>query len=504
MNNKSKKVIEKKYFFKFYKNVFLLTIGLILLNSCDEFIDKEPEDLIATGSFYSTPNELAFAVNGVYSLQRDIYGDHLWYLMQESRSDNVGMVPSNADGALNIFQEESSNNILSLFWTRLYILINNANTIIEKANDITSNNSQEELLIARVVGEAKFLRALSYFHLTTTWGGVPLRTLPTSDFDNAAIPKSSQADVFEFIISDLKAAAESLPNNYSGDIFNEVGRATKFAAQALLGKVYLQSGNSQAASDALANIIGQYELLTNFKDIYAAGNDNHAESIFEVGFNPSSLTVMVFNNFFLSTEIAAELGVASGGYGQVPIYFPTEDLMGIYENNDLRAEASFSEFDGVAYISKFIDLSATAEGSDINWIILRYADVLLMKAEADGESTASYELINQVRRRGFGQDPMTPDATIDIDASTPGTFFEKLQLERRREFAFEEQRWIDLLRFPESETISIINNYLATEYADYDNYDLVTPVDSHNLVYPIPALEVTISNKVVTQNPGYE
>jgi len=501
-NTKIKRNIEKKDFSKFHIILFSFMMGLFLtLSSCDDFIEVEPSDVIATGSFYSNPEELAFAVNGVYSLQRDIYGDNLWFILQEIRSDNAG-IPGYGEGdaSLNYFQETSTNNILSLQWTRLYILINNANTIIQRAVDVPQNNATEEALVARIVGEAKFLRALSYFHLATSWGGVPIRTMPTSDFDNAVIPKSSRSDVFAFIINELIEAAEVLPTSYSGGPLNEVGRATKYAAQALLGKVYLQNGNASAASAALTNVISHYQLLPDFKDIFAPGNDNHSESIFEVGFNPSSQTGMTFNNFFLTTDIATELGVAAGGFGNEPIYFPTQDVMSIYEANDLRAAESFSEFEGVAYISKFIDPDAAGEeGSDINWIILRYADVLLMKAEADGESSASYELINQVRRRGFGQNPTVADPAIDINASTTGTFFEKVQLERRREFAFEEQRWIDLQRFSESETVDIMNNNLSTEYPT----DNVPPIDEHNLVYPIPALEIEVSNNVVTQNPGY-
>lgn len=493
--------IEKKDFSKFQIILFSLMLGLFLsLTSCDDFIDVEPTDVIATGSFYSNADELAFAVNGVYALQRGIYGDNLWFIMQEIRSDNVTNISGNADAALDIFQETSTNNILSLHWTKLYILINNANMLLAKSVDVPQNNATEAVLIKRLVGEAKFIRALAYFHLTTTWGGVPLRKTPTTDFDNAIVATSSQKDVFDFIIKDLTEASEVLPDRYPGGSLNEVGRATRFAAQALLGKVQLQNGNKVAASAALTNVIGQYKLLPNFEDIFAPGNDNHSESIFEVGFDPTSQTGMTFNNFFISTGIAAHLGVAAGGFGGEPIYFPTQDVMGIYEPNDLRAAASFSEFGGVEYINKFIDLSAVGEGSDINWIILRYADVLLLKAEADGESSASYELINQVRRRGFGKDPMVANPAIDINISTSGTFFEKVQLERRRELAFEEQRWIDLQRFSKVESVKIMNNHFVNEYPVAGR----PKMDTHNLLYPIPSLEIKISKGLVTQNPGYD
>jgi hypothetical protein len=149
------------------------------------------------------------------------------------------------------------------------------------------------------------------------------------------------------------------------------------------------------------------------------------------------------------------------------------------------------------YISKYIDLAAAGDGSDINLVLLRYADVLLMKAEADGENAASYELINQVRRRAFGGNPSVADSAADIDAASPGTFLEKVMLERRRELVFENQRWLDITRLPDSEALSIINNHLALEYPE------VPMVDAYRLIYAIPQTEIDVSNNVVTQNPGY-
>ena len=296
-------------------------------------------------------------------------------------------------------------------------------------------------------------------------------------------------------------AAGVLPNSYSGGPFNEEGRATSLAAQAMLGKVQLQMGNASAASAALDNVIGQYSLLANYSDIYAAGNDNTAESIFEVSFNPVNQTGLGMNNIFIPSSVATSLGIVAGGFaGRLPA-FPTQDVQTIYEPGDLRAAASFTTYDNDGsmeqYISKYVDLAAAADGSDINILLLRYADALLMKAEADGENAASYELINQVRRRAFGQDPNVADAAIDIDGSTPGTFLEKVLLERRRELAFEGHRFFDLKRLSSGEALSTINTHLAAEYTG------VPAVQEFQLIYPIPQGEIDVSNGVVTQNPGY-
>ena len=488
--------------------LFSLSLSIMasaVLTSCDDFIDVDPEAVIGADSFFSTPEEIVIGVNGVYALQRGLYGDNLWFIKQEVRSDNVGMADRGTDGIFDVLGEEANSNLLITSWSTIYAIINNANRVISAGEALETSTSDDAALVARAVAEAKFLRALTYFHLVVNWGGVPLRTEPTQDFDNTPLARSSASEVYDFIISDLTDAANVLPESYSDAVFEEVGRATSLAANALLGKVHLQNGNSAAASAALNNVIGRAELLPNYSDIFAPGNDNHAESIFEVGFDPAAGTGWGDNDFFITPEIAQFLGVASGGFPGTtdgrPLYFPSIEVQGIYETGDLRLDTSITSFDSAAgtvqYISKYVDLGAADQGSDINWIILRYADVLLLKAEADGESAASYELINQVRRRAFGQNPNTPDPAIDIDATSPGTFFEKVMLERRRELVFEEQRWIDILRHPAAEAVSIINNHLTTEYPD----EAITPITTDHLLQLIPAEEIRISDGLVDQNP---
>ncbi|MCG8308070.1 MAG: RagB/SusD family nutrient uptake outer membrane protein [Cytophagales bacterium] len=478
----------------------ILTIAVLLISSsCDDFIDIAPEDRIDANAFFSNPDELLFALNGVYAQQRNIYGNLDHFNLIEARSDNAGQNQEDQKERVETdTYEETPGNLLMLnVWTRNYVLINNANTVIARAPDVPTENQVEQELVDRAVGEAKFLRAMSYFTLVNMFGGLPLRTEPTTDFDNASIPRSSEADIYDRIIMDLTDASNILPESYDGGPFNEIGRATKYAALALLGKVQLQNGNPSAASTALQSVIGKYSLLADYSAIHAAGNDNTAESIFEVSFNPSNQTGLGMNNAFIPASVASELGIVAGGTALLPT-FPTMDITTIYEDGDLRADVSFTAYTGgnaPYYISKYMDLDAAGDGSDINMVVLRYADVLLMKAEADGESAASYELINQVRRRAFGQDPSTPDPGIDIDASTPGTFIEKVMLERRRELVFESQRWLDLRRLPESEALNIINSHMSDEYTD------VPTVDAKRLIYPIPQQEIDVSGGIVEQNP---
>lgn len=492
--------ILKSAFMKSQIRIFIV-IAMIISASCDDFIEVAPESSIDASAFFSNADELVFALNGVYARQRGIFGNQNYFNVIESRSDNVVQDQDEQKERVetDTYEETPGNLLVVDIWTRNYVLINNANTVIARAPDVPFSSDAEEALIGRAVGEAKFLRAMSYFTLVKMFGGLPLRTEPTLDFANATIPRSSVADVYDLIVRDLTDASAVLPDSYNGGPNNEVGRATRLAAQALLGNVQLQNGNASGASAALNNVIGKYSLLADYADIHAAGNDNTAESIFEVSFNPTNQTGLGFNNALIPASEAARLGIVAGGASKLSIY-PTADVQTIYETGDIRAAASFTSYinssgNPAPYISKFIDLAAAGDGSDINLVLLRYADVLLMKAAADGESAASYELINQVRRRAFGQDPNTPDPAVDIDASTPGTFMDKVMLERRRELVFEGHRWFDLLTLPSGEALTIINNHMAAEYTG------VPTANANRLIYPIPQVEIDVSGGIVEQNP---
>jgi hypothetical protein len=486
-----------------YSHIKILALTLVLsLASCEEFLDVAPKGTIDATAFFSNPDELLFALNGVYALQRTVYGSSLYYLLDEARSDNAKLDQTEQKERVetDTYEETPGNLPLVNLWTSLYVIINNANTVITRAPTVPTESAVEEDLVKRAAAEAKFIRALSYFTLSHMWGGAILRTEPTTDFDNAAKGRSSLDATYDFIIQDLTAAAADLPDSYDGSSLSEVGRATSYAALTLLGKVQLQRGNNAAAAAALQQVIGVYSLLAEYSSIYAAGNDNTAESIFEVSFNPSNQTGLGFNNALIPASEATRLGIVAGGQAGKLVNFPTQDITTIYEDGDLRADATFATYEGgnsTHYFNKFIDYDAAGDGSDINMVALRYADVLLMKAEADGESAASYELINQVRRRAFGQDPEVADAAIDINASTPGTFIEKLMLERRREFVFENQRWMDLKRSPEAEALAIINANMEAEYTG------IPVVDAHSFIYPVPQQEIDVSKDVVDQNPGY-
>ena len=490
---------------KLYKLCSFTLILLLSIAGCsDDFLDLEPQDRIDGSSFFSNDNEMIIGVNGVYAAQRTILargdgGTPLLYTLLESRSDNAGS--DHTDQAerveTDLFNETPGNNPIIGAWESMWTAINLANLVIASAETAEG----DQAIISRVAGEAKFIRAFTYFHAVNLWGALPLRTQPTQDFSNTILPRASVDEVYNLMVQDLTEAAGVLPASYPGGFGNEPGRATSGAALTLLGKVELQRGNNAAAEAALRQVLGRYELLNNFADIHNSGNDNIAESIFEINNNPANQTGWFGNNAFIPNNVAADLGIVAGGSGRLFLsIYPTQDLVDSFDPADGRIPATFGiDTEGTyqgPYISKFIDLGAATAGSDINLVLLRYADVLLMLAEAIGENAESYGYINQVRSRA---------GLPIIDASSPGTFIEKVMNERRWEFAFELHRWIDLLRLPQDEVINIMTAQLTAQ--QQDKFGLVFDTSlirvERNLLYPLPQTEIDVSEGVVEQNPGF-
>jgi len=467
--------------------VFGLVLMITLFTSCsDNFLDVVPQDRIDKTTFYSTADQVIIGVNGVYASLRSDYGNLNLFTMREARSDNGQLNPNGQSEQISLdsFNETPGNLLVLDGWTNMYRTISLANAVIQNGPKATG----DQALIARAIAEAKFLRGLTYFQLVQLWGQVPLRTTIT-DVENAPVASSSAIDVYNQIVKDVTEASTGLPDSYPGGLTKEVGRATKFAALALLGKVELQRGNKAAAVSALNQVIGKYSLMANYADIHKAGNDNNAESIFEVNFNPSNQTGMGLPANLVYQSEMTRLGVKANGT-TAPAVIPTNDLISSYEVGDLRKAATItiSVAENKPYVSKYLDLSAAAQGHDINLVVIRYADVLLSLAESLGETPTAYGYINQVRARaGLGA----------IDGSSPGTFIDKVMKERRIEFAFEQSRWFDLLRLPSAQVTALMSAQLTVQQG------VTVTVTANDLLFPIPQPEIDLANGLVKQNDGY-
>jgi len=274
--------------------------------------------------------------------------------------------------------------------------------------------------------------------------------------------------VYNQLISDLTKAEALLPQSYGS---GNLGRATQGAVATLLGRIYLTIGDKTNAATTLRRVTG-YSLVPSVADLWGAENEHNSESIFEVeyegGFGNQG-------NSFTSQFNGDLSGTVTGGQRNIP----ERDLLDAHEAGDER----FDLFDGITetntgWTTKYGATNPFSEDdAPNNWVVFRYADVLLMLAEALGEGTEAYTLINQVRTRaGLGS----------IDANTPGSFAEKLLKERRIELAFENHRWADLLRFGVVETVMSAQG---------------KPING-KLLFAIPQRELDL-NSSFDQNSGY-
>ena len=407
-------------------------IGLLGFISCSEsFTDLSPISQRNTGVFYETGTDMVTAVNAIYNaLKEDGCYNQSYWVLQELRSDNTFWDGTGLAEEITVFDkftDISTSDISEAAWNDSYLGISRANIVLSRIDDIDMDAS----LKSRLSGEALFLRSLFYYHLAVAYGNIPLVLTETSSVNEGESHAQVNASaIFNQIIGDLQQAASSLPASYGG---SDLGRATSGAALALLGKVYLTNGDKQGAANALRQVTG-YSLVEDYANLWGVENEHNSESIFEVefegGFGDQG---NAFTNQFHGDLSAS---VTSGQRN-----IPERDLVEAFEEGDTRYAATLAGVteDATGWPIKYGTTNPfTEDDAPNNWVVLRYADVLLMLAEAVGEGDEGYSLINQVRTRaGLGP----------IDASSPGSYDDKLLQERRVELAFENHRWADLLRF---------------------------------------------------------
>jgi len=419
------------------KKIILSLIIGITVSACKDFTDLAPISNRNGAVFYNNANDFVFGINASYTMLQGsgVYGRAYW-TMFEMRSDNTdqgldqtGLARQYTD--INQFTEDALNEQVDVAWSESYRLIANCNVILDRIVSVDMDANLKD----QIIGEALFLRSLAYYNLAIAFGNIPLQV--TAFVPGDELIQVDARAVYTQLLGDLVIAEQNLSATNS-----DMGRATKGAAATLLAKVMLTNGDRSSAETVLRRIIANYNysLLGNFSDLWGEANENNAESIFEVQFisggigQGSSFT----NDFSPSADLQT-----GEGFGRNR---PTAVMENSYEDNDLRfsssMDTSYIDVDSVVqianYIKKYESDPPIGDDSDINFVVFRFADVLLMLAEAIGESGESYGLINQVRARA---------GLADIDGSTPGTFDEKLLHERQVELAFENHRWPDLLRF---------------------------------------------------------
>ena len=480
----------------------LIAIALLgfSFSSCSDFLEQNPQTDLSENDFYKTADDILSAVNGAYSsLQEgDIYGN--WYVFGEIPSDNTRNQLSGSVTTQNEFDQfyiDTQNSMIASFWKAAYKVINRTNTVLGRIDGIEINAE----LANRYKLECKFIRALMYFNLVRVYGDVPLVLKEISISESYDILREPKENVYNQIIADLKEA-QGLPVSYSTA---EDGRATQGAAKALLADVYMTLHKYAEAETILAEIInsGQYSLLENtpgslnidgYKNVFSPVNHNSKEGIFEIqflkgGYGEGSNYA---NNF--APENSGTNVVAVGGTGGNNI--PEMDIYNAYEEGDLRRDFSMSlgyydnrknnEWVESRYVCKFMDVPYQNNDASNNYPVIRYADVILMYAEAlnqNGKTAEACKYLNMTRRRGFGYQT-TETSPVDLQTTDKAQFALMVEQERRVELAFENHRWFDLIRTGRAVEVMRSKGFSLNET---------------NLICPIPQKQIDVNPKL-TQN----
>jgi hypothetical protein len=481
---------------------------LALVTSCDSFLEPDPFDALATQNFYHSAEDAVTAVNAVYSQAQWEYF-YFWYESDMASDDALASANFGADGhQLASYTFDPTLWSLDDVWGNAYKTIIRANVVLDRVPGIVMDTTQR----AAVLGQAHFLRGLMYFNLVRMFGDVPVMEHEVKSVAEAQVPATPAAQVYDLIESDLKTAIAQLPPSWSG---NDLGRATSGAATALLAKVYLTQGDWNDAAKYAGDVInsGTYSLNTDWEDNFRVALANrNPESIFEIQYGAPETTPGVVGSVVSLFTLPS--GFPGGdAYGLIQV---NPQLVSLYAADDQRGAgatymtspytdamgrtATWGVPNGAAF-HKWLDESNTKDMTarawqqmPNNWIVLRYADVLLMYAEAvneGGTATAgsAEDALNQVRTRaGIGTVAGLGQAALR----------DSIRVERRREFAFEGQRWFDLSRWGVLDSVITAKTKLMQTLQPGET-------DVHGVksnLFPIPQTELN-SNPNLKQNPGW-
>ncbi len=513
------------------KNLFIgLVLIVILFSFCTkEFVNINPVSSQTADDFFKDTTAYSKSVFAIYSNLASVYSNFLPTLV-ESRSDNIYHGNVNAGGgiqaSIQLFGEQTDNSFLLNTYVGLYQVIFNANVALNALATGQINEQNKTVFI----GEASFLRALAYFNLVRLWGGVPIITKPIATAQEANnTPRATAAEVYQQIIADLTVANTNLPEAY---LATQQGRATKEAATALLGKVYLTMQDWGNATTTLKQAVA----------LHVKNNANIDAMMINANFKDPAKSVFIAANAAQKEEIVFALSYAAtttnGGnflnaYNNV--FMITTDLK---SNAFLPGDARIPTTPTAANAAGITKLP-TANGTNLanGFPLIRYADVLLMLAEALNEqaySSASgvaitaanyasmpsaasttqtaYDLINRVRWRA-GLTTLLTESNLDAQLNTKNTVVattnqEKLRKyifeERRRELCYEMQRWFDIIRYGtggiDPKTGSPVTSLGITILNAY-----VPGATIQRFLYAIPQQEIDVYNNASTfpQNAGY-
>lgn len=515
----------KKYSFKY----IIVLLGLLPFIACKKFLDDNPKTALTTGNAYGTADDIENALAGCYNTfySSDYYQ---WenVMLSDVRSDNAYPGGNNEETFYDYdrFILPPSNTHSYAHWKMFYNGIARCNVLLTKIAEVTDASLTEERR-KQIVGEISFLRAFHYYQLVKLYGGVPLELESnTADPEKTRKPRATEKEVYDQIVSDLETAVENLPDHYNGPSGSAIEntasvnkvRATKGAANAMLAKVWAQRSDRDYNKvlqycDAVINSPAGYALMGSYTDVFDGNHDYNEESILEIPYLAGSASAACWGvQLFLAPE---------DGWQKYCV--PSKDLVAAYDaaGDEVRKNANI------------IFMKTDANGDPISWAdenwnpcqdpdtaipfnykqkhpdgwssgddfyLLRLADIILLKAEAQNETGHPGDAattVNLVRKRA---------GLPDISGSSQEQMKAAILLERRLELAFEGQRWDDLVRAGVATTVmQALNEYTYTcadgvqgeaVKMDYSN------CTQQRWILPIPQVEID-ANPNLTQNQGY-
>jgi starch-binding outer membrane protein, SusD/RagB family len=515
------------------KNNIIIAALLIVTLACNKDLDKTNPSYVTLDDYFKNSSELLSGTNAIYST---VHGGYLvareWFFLEDLRSDDVSSGGSQLEvpraqilnGAIT-----ADNSVMNSVWNGLYTVIHRANTVIGSAPNVTDNDAVRD----QCVGQAKFLRGWAYFELVSLWGPVPVYKEVVKKSDEYQ-PRAAEDDVYELIIQDFKDAAAVLATTYSSA---EQGRVTAGAANAMLGRVYMQKGDYAAAKEALLKVTGSglYHLMDDFSDNFLEETEFNAESIWETvyidkgdnafdwnGTNDGAGTAqstirnqeycpVAWRNLIPSNKFLNEFeNTATGAAKTDPRYKATVYETGDKFNNDADVltdgmqNGNASIVNGVTkkvswrkfmLIYKESVSTASYHPGGNNQRMIRYAEVLLMLAECEnelGNTAAAVDYLNEVRDRPSVTMPHYPTAQFPVSNKDQVT--KAIMHEKTVELGDEQVRNRDILRWRKK-------GYFTTDPISYfrPNRDELLPLPQQEIDNN-PELD---ANGISKQNQGY-
>ncbi|MFV0467714.1 MAG: RagB/SusD family nutrient uptake outer membrane protein [Dysgonomonas sp.] len=485
-----------------------MLISIFMLSAfwgCEDLIDLSTDSKVIEGQdIPKNQKDVEALLMGCYAGMRKPLNTE--WMLTELRSDNSYQYTQNSTNTTNLefndldmFRPMTTNTQIYQYWSDVFANVRDANLVLKYLDLVT-----DSVLRNQFEGEARFIRAYHYYNLVQLFGPVPImKSFSTTD-ETKKINRSPVSDVYAFIIDDLKFGCENnnLPNKYDD---SDLGRITRWSAETLLAKTYLLMKDYAKAKSLLIEIkeLSGHKLLDNYADVFSVVNEMSAETIFAIRFKANaSGQGSPFANRFSPASSGDKYIIGDGN----SYNYPSQDILSnVFETGDLRKDKTLNS--SVRFVTKYFSKVARKDEAENDWQVLRFSDVLLMLAEVYNETEGyanAIPLILQVRHRA-GLD--LANTTMAINSQDECRL--AIEKERRAEFAYENQRFYDLVRT--NRLITVLNNqFFNTERGWYSGYGSGTlgpsfaSLPENKILLPIPQKEIDTSTEfILTQNAGY-